>query len=290
MFFIESKQEDNNLNLQGSLPVLGLLDLGNASSRLGAHAAPTPVLPDLVEPLIVVGLDGLNQLGEGAAVARLNLSDGQARGGLPPADSAEARLVLDDAVRDSHLPAESGQEHDQLDRVDIVSDDHELSLLLLHESGDGVDTVSHHGSPLGGSVLLALSPGGGSLPQPLLLGLLGLGPVFVQELEQLGGCLPVQVAVELVHCGGNLQSGLQNHLLALETDVLGPPHEPGQISGGLDVLADTKVPGSLLEERIDDSLHLLPLDGQRGGRDLLSLPLLAFLIDHLAIGYLFNLL
>ena len=30
-------------------------------------------------------------------------------------------------------------------------------------------------------------PGGGALPQPLLLGLLGLGPVLVHQLEQLGG-------------------------------------------------------------------------------------------------------
>ena len=74
-----------------------------------------------------------------------------------------------------------------LNWVHIVSDDHKLSFLLLHQSGDGVDAVSHHGSSLGGSVLLPLSPGGGSLPQPLLLGLLGLGPVLVQELEQLGG-------------------------------------------------------------------------------------------------------
>ena len=81
-----------------------------------------------------------------------------------------------------------------LDRVDIVSDDHELSLLLLDESGDGVDAVPHHGGPLGGSVLLPLSPGGSSLPQPLLLGLLGLGPVFVQQLEQLGGCTEREVS------------------------------------------------------------------------------------------------
>ena len=36
-------------------------------------------------------------------------------------------------------------------------------------------------------------------------------------------CLPVEVAVELVDCGGDLQSGLQHHLLSLETDVLWPP-------------------------------------------------------------------
>ena len=49
-------------------------------------------------------------------------------------------------------------------------------------------------------------------------------------------------------------------------------------------MADAKVPASLLEERVDHSLHFLPLDGQGGGRNLLSLPLLALLIDHFAIG------
>ena len=49
------------------------------------------------------------------------LSDGETGGSLPPADSAEARLVLDDAVRDSHLPAESGQEHDQLQQNRLLS-------------------------------------------------------------------------------------------------------------------------------------------------------------------------
>ena len=75
-----------------------------------------------------------------------------------------------------------------LNGVDIVSDDHKLGLLLLHESGDGVDAMSDHGSSLAGGVLLPLGPGGGSLPQPLLLGLLGLGPVLVQQLEELSGC------------------------------------------------------------------------------------------------------
>ena len=74
-----------------------------------------------------------------------------------------------------------------LNGVDIVSDDHQLGLLLLHEGGDGVDAVSDHGSSLAGSVLLPLGPGSGSLPQSLLLGLLGLRSVLVQELEQLGG-------------------------------------------------------------------------------------------------------
>ena len=66
-------KRNNELNLHGGFLVLGLLDLSNLGSRLGAHAATAPVLSDLVEPVVVVGLDGLNQLGEGAAVARFNL-------------------------------------------------------------------------------------------------------------------------------------------------------------------------------------------------------------------------
>ena len=51
-------------------------------------------------------------------------------------------------------------------------------------------------------MFLTLSSGSSTLPQALLLGLLGLWPVLVHKLEQLGGGLPVQAAVELVDCWG----------------------------------------------------------------------------------------
>ena len=35
-------------------------------------------------------------------------------GGLPPANSSEPGLVLYDAVRDAHLTAQCGEEHNQL--------------------------------------------------------------------------------------------------------------------------------------------------------------------------------
>ena len=73
-----------------------------------------------------------------------------------------------------------------LNGINIVGDDNQLGFLLLNQGGDGVDAVSHHGSPLAGGVILALGPGGGALYQPLLLGILGLGSVLVQQLEQLG--------------------------------------------------------------------------------------------------------
>jgi hypothetical protein len=49
-----------------------------------------------------------------------DLCDGKARCGLPSANSSKPGLVLDNAVWDSHLPAEGGKEH--LDGVDIVSE------------------------------------------------------------------------------------------------------------------------------------------------------------------------
>ena len=40
--------------------------------------------------------------------------DGETGGSLPSADSSKTRLVLDNAVWDSHLPAQSWEEHNQL--------------------------------------------------------------------------------------------------------------------------------------------------------------------------------
>ena len=94
-------------------------------------------------------------------------------------------------------------------------------------------------------------------------------------------CLTVQGGVELVDCWGDPQPGLEHNLLALETDVLGPPDEPAEVTGGLDVLADAEVLRPLLEQGVHDPLDLLPLHSQGSGGDLLALSLLSFLVDHL---------
>ena len=61
------------LDLHGGLLDLCLLNLGDLSSGLGAQRATAPVLPDLIESLVVVGLDSLNKLVQGAAVIGLDL-------------------------------------------------------------------------------------------------------------------------------------------------------------------------------------------------------------------------
>jgi hypothetical protein len=56
-------------------------------------------------------------------------------------DRAETGLALDNYIRDAHLAAEGGEEDDELDRFNIVSDDDEGSLLCLDEGNSVVETV-----------------------------------------------------------------------------------------------------------------------------------------------------
>ena len=93
--------------------------------------------------------------------------------------------------------------------------------------------------------------------------------------------MAVQGRVELVDGRGDPEPGLEHDLLTLESDVLGPPDESAQVTAGLDVLADAEVLGPLLEQGVHDPLDLLPLHSQGGGGNLLTLPLLSFLVDHL---------
>lgn len=55
---------------------------------------------------------------------------------------------------------------------------------------------------------------------------------------------------ELSDCWRNLQTLVEDDLLALETNVFRPFDETGQISDWSDVLADTEVLGGGLEERV----------------------------------------
>jgi len=80
--------------------------------------------------------------------------------------------------------------------------------------------------------------------------LLGLWPVLVQETEKLSGSVLVESVGELGNSGRDLESLVKNDLLSLESDIFGPFDKAGQVSGRLDVLADTKIARSLLDQRI----------------------------------------
>merc|ERR1712241_926586 len=225
---------------------LGLLQFGDLGGRLASKTSTSPVFPDLVTTLVEVSLDGLHEFVERAAVVGLDRSKSETSAGLPSSDTSKPSLVLDDAVGDSHLAAQGGQEQNELNGVDVVGDDDELSFLLLDEPGHVVDSLTDHGSALGGSILLSSGTSFSASNQPLLLSLAGLGAVLVHKLEQLGGGLPVQGLVELVDWRGDLEPRLEDSLLPLQADVFGPFDESGEIPLRLDCLADAEVSGSFL--------------------------------------------
>lgn len=164
--------------------------------------------------------------------------------------SSQSGLTLDDAVRYSHLLTESWEVDNELDWVDIVGNDNELSLLVLDERDDVVqtelDVLWLWGLLWSRSVLGSLS----NLGQTLLLLGPGLWSVCVEQLEELSGSVLVQSVLELGKRGRNLQSLVENLLLSLQLNVLWPFDESRKVLLWLDVLSDTEVSSSLLDQRV----------------------------------------
>ena len=56
-------------------------------------------------------------------------------------DGSETSFTLHDDVGDAHLAAQSGEENDELDGVDVVRDDDERGFLGFDEGDDVVEAV-----------------------------------------------------------------------------------------------------------------------------------------------------
>lgn len=166
-------------------------------------------------------------------------------------NGTQTSLALDDSVRDTHLTAESGKENNQLNGVNVVGNQDERGLLVLDKTNNVVKTVLDVVRLLADVLLLlALSDSGGLTVETLLLLDLGLRTVLVEELEGLGSGVPVEGVLELGDGWGNLEAEVQDLLLALQTDVLGPLDETAKVTLGLDVLANAEVTGASLDERV----------------------------------------
>jgi hypothetical protein len=172
-----------------------------------------------------------------------------------------------------------------------VSDQDQLGFLLLDQLGDGVGTRLDLVLFPEWRQILAIGLGLGGNLQTVDFSHTGLWAVLFDQLEQLHGCgenqifieidfhgilielltgLFVQSLRELVDWWWNLQTLLQNGLVALDAHIFGPTHETGQVTFGLDVLADAVVFRAFLEQWVHHFLHLHFLDGQWGGRHFLA--------------------
>lgn len=192
-----TEDEQTHLGLEGRLGK-SLLSLQGSGTGLGTHDTTTPVLSVLFELVVEVGLDSSDKSSKLLLVLSVNLGQGNSGSSLLVHQSTKTGLGLDNAVWDTHLAAESRQPKDKFNRVNIVSNDNELSLLGLDKSGDVVDTV------LDVDRLLTLVNSGASsgslskLLQSQLLLDLGFRAVLVEQLEQLSGGVLVQGLGELV--------------------------------------------------------------------------------------------
>jgi len=223
--------------------------------------------------LVVPLLDGSNELGELRLVFTTDLSEGKDGSSLLVDDCTKTGFTLDDGVWNTHLAAKGGEEDDEFNGIDVVGDEHQRRLLVLDQTDNMVETVLDSVRLLGNIfLLLTILDSLSLLGQTLLLLSLGLWAVFVEEAEGLGGSVLVESVLELSNCRGNLQTQVEDLLLALHANIFGPFDEPREVAFGLDVLADTEVSGALLDERV---LLLLrstrSASGERSSSDFLSL-------------------
>lgn len=207
--------------------------------------------PFLADGKIVVILSS-EVLNEGFEVSRVLLAgtgQSDSGGSLFVDEFTKSCLTLDEAVWDFLLSAEGWEPHDELDWVDIVSNDDELGLLVFDEVSDVVKTVFQ--DLWLSSLVLLLSSGNFILSgsqKSLLLLFLAFSGVLGEESEQVAGLVGFQGVGELIDGWWDLQSLHKDSLLTLELDVSWPSDESGQVTTMLDVLANSEIAWSTLEQ------------------------------------------
>jgi hypothetical protein len=226
-------------HLLGLLESDSLLLLGLLMLRLLSHDTTTPGSSS-GNVVVVLSLEGLGEGLEGGDVFLSDRCQSDNGGVLLVNEGTESGLALDNAEWNILLSAQGWEPADELDWVNIVSNNDELGLLVLDEGGDLMDTVLDSKWLL----LVTFLTGGLGLSDLLKADLLllgGLWGVLVQELEELRSLVLVESVGELVDHWWNLNSLQKNLLLSLKSDVLWPSDISCQINSGLDVVADVVV-------------------------------------------------
>jgi len=244
--------------------------LGALAQHLGGFVATnssTPLTALLLVFVREVGLGGADKGSEFTLVLALDVLQGQYGRCLLVHDRAKTGFTLDNDVGDTHLAAEGGEEHHELDGVDVVCDDDKRGLLCFDEGDAVVQAVFNEERLLRvlGLSLLLISSGLRSYLETSLLLLLRLRSVLIQKLEQLCSSVLVEGVRELGNGGRNLETLAENDLLALQANIFGPLDEAGQISFGAHVLADTEVLGLRFEQGVFDDLGRLTRSGGSWG-------------------------
>jgi len=106
---------------------------------LNAHDTTTPSSAE-IDVLVELELEGLGEGLEVLEVFLVHLSESEAGGGLQVDELAQVGLASHEAEWHSLLSAQSGQEADHLDGVNVVGDHNELGSSVFNKLGDMVET------------------------------------------------------------------------------------------------------------------------------------------------------
>jgi len=231
----------------GELDLSCLLSLGHHVLVLNTHNTTTPGSSE-GDVVVEVGGEVVLEVGEVGEVFLSDIGEGNAGSSLGVAELSESCLTSDEAEWDVVLSAESWQEDHDLEWVNIVGHDDELGFAFLDESGDVVETefkVEWLWGAVSGSATLS---GFSFTSESVLLLFAGLWGVLGEELEELGGLVLVDGLLELAEGWWGLESQEHDSLLSLDSDVLWPFDESGEVSGWLNITTDSVVSCGLGEK------------------------------------------
>ena len=163
-----------------------LLLLKATGIGLLSHATTTPLATELIVAIQEVGLDGIDDLGKIVLGILVHGGESKGSGSLLANNLSKTSLSLDDSIRHLHLSAKSREPDDNLQRINVVGNQHKGGLLLFDQGGDVFDTIFNNVRLSGLLNLVTLSTGLGGSQKTVLLLSLGLRSVLLQQLEELG--------------------------------------------------------------------------------------------------------
>ena len=176
-----------------------------------------------------------------------DLGEGKCSGSLLVDESTESCFSFHEGIRDIVLFAESWEMENKFNWVDIMSDQYKLGFLLFNEGGDMVETEFDDDWFDRFSFFLVL------FVLSLLLESLdflfsSLWLILGEEFESFMGLISVQSVGELSDLRWDLESGHQDSLLSLESDILRPFDESCEIHFVHNVSSNSVRSSLLLEE------------------------------------------
>jgi len=136
-FPCERKPAHSDVGLLGKFHLADLLASVHHVLVLDSHDATTPGAAELLI-LVVVNFESLDEGLKVGEVFTTYFCQGKAGSGLLVDNFAEVGFSTDEAEGHAHLAAESGEEDNHLNGVNVVSDHNKFGFLVLNELGNMV--------------------------------------------------------------------------------------------------------------------------------------------------------